>query len=115
MSENNPSHSDDRVSRNTLIIAIILSIAATIAFLEFGGKITHNDAKSDYPISSYQAILISKGEERLISRKQSNQTASCINGYLFITSDANEAMQGLIVDYKNRGIRCQDSKQYESH
>lgn len=98
---------NDNVSKNTLIIALIATVIATIATLELAGKIKHNDAKADYSISTYQAILINKGEEQLISRKPSEQTAQCIDGYLFIQSDSDLTMQGLIVDYKNRGIRCQ--------
>lgn len=106
MSENQSTSNDDKVSKNTLIISVICAVVATVTALEFTGKIKHNEAKDEQPVSSYQAILIKKGEEHLISRKPSNQTAQCIDGYLFIQSDDDAAMQGLIVDYKNRGVRC---------
>jgi len=104
---NEDASNNDKVSKNTLIIAVVAAVIATIALLEFTGKVKHNNAKGDYSISTYQAILINKGEEHLISRKPSEQTAQCIDGYLFIQSDSDLTMQGLIVDYKNRGIRCQ--------
>lgn len=104
LEKNTPDN--DKVSKNTLIIAVIATVIATIAVLELTGKVKHNDAKSDYSISSYQAILIKKGEEHLISRKASEQTSQCINGYLFIQSDSDLTMLGLVVDYKNRGVRC---------
>ena len=97
---------DDKVSKNTLIISVIAAVIGTIMALEFTGKIKHNEAKDDFSVSSYQAILIKKGEEHLISRKPSNQTAQCIDSYLFIGADDDSSMQGLIVDYKNRGVRC---------
>ena len=106
MSETQTTSNDDKVSKNTLIVSIICAVVVTVTALEFTGKIKHNEAKDEQPISSYQAILIKKGEEHLISRKPSNQTAQCIDGYLFIQSDDDAAMQGLIVDYKNRGVRC---------
>ncbi len=106
MSDNSHAANDDRVSKNSLIIAVLIAVIGTIAILEFTGKIQHNAAKDDFSISSYQAILIKPGEEHLISRKPSNQTAQCINGYLFIKSDTDSQMQGLVVDYKNRGVRC---------
>ncbi len=98
---------NDKVSKNALIIAVIVTVIATIAILEFAGKVKHNESKADYSISTYQAIIINKGEEHLISRKPSEQTAQCIDGYLFIQSDSDLTMLGLIVDYKNRGVRCQ--------
>ncbi|WP_250654981.1 hypothetical protein [Alkalimarinus coralli] len=106
MSDTQTTSNDDKVSKNTLIISVICAVLVTITALEFTGKIKHNEAKDEQPISSYQAILIKKGEEHLISRKPSNQTAQCIDGYLFIQSDDDAALQGLIVDYKNRGVRC---------
>lgn len=106
MTDTPTTANDDSVSKNTLIISIICAVIGTVAALEFTGKITHNEAKDEFPVSSYQAILIKKGEEHLISRKPSNQTAQCIDGYLFIESDDDSSMQGLIIDYKNRGIRC---------
>ena len=97
---------NDNISKNTLIISIIASVIATVATLELSGKLTHNDVKDDYSISTYQAIIIEKDSEHLASRKPSEQSAHCIDGYLFIQSDSDLTMQGLIVDYKNRGIRC---------
>lgn len=106
MSESQATANNDNVSKNTLIISVIGAVIATVTALEFTGKIKHNEAKDELPVSTYQAILIKKGEEHLISRKPSNQTAQCIDGYLFIESDDDVLMQGLIVDYKNRGVRC---------
>lgn len=107
MSDTHTTDNDDNVSKTTLIISVISAVIFTVSVLEFTGKIKHNEAKDEYPVSSYQAILINKGEEHLISQKPSNQTAQCINGYLFIEADDDSLMQGLIVDYKNRGVRCQ--------
>lgn len=106
MSESQAIANNDSVSKNTLILSVIGAVIATVTALEFTGKIKHNEAKDELPVSTYQAILIKKGEEHLISRKPSNQTAQCIDGYLFIESDDDVLMQGLIVDYKNRGVRC---------
>lgn len=107
MSDTNTPENNDSVSKNTLILSLFGAVIFTVGILEFSGRIKHNEAKDELPVGTYQAILIKKGEEQIISRKPSNQTAECINGYLFITSDDDSTMQGLIVDYKNRGVRCQ--------
>ena len=105
--ENTPT-ADDKVSKRTLVIAIFASIGLTILALEWQGLIQHNTAKEDYPVAEYKAVFIEKQENKLyrLSHKPSNQTAICNGGYLFITSDVNDGMQGLLVDYKNRGVRC---------
>ncbi len=98
----------DNVSKATLIICIVLSVIATIALLEWQGRLKHSEYKDDFALSTYRAILIADQEERQyrLSHKPSNQSAECVNGYLFIRSDVNDAMMGLLVDYKNRGIKC---------
>jgi hypothetical protein len=106
--EKQPRQTDDKVSKRTLVIAIFASIALTILTLEWQGMLQHTNAKEDYPIAEYKAVFIEKQENKQyrLSHKPSNQTAICNGGYLFITSDVNDGMQGLLVDYKNRGVRC---------
>lgn len=91
-----------------LILGALIGVVATFVFLESRGLIKHNEHKDDYSLSQYQAIFIDteKKQQYLLSRKPSNQHARCLDGYLFVRSDDNNAMQGLIVDYKNRGVKC---------
>jgi hypothetical protein len=99
---------DDKVSKLSLVIAIFVSITLTIMVLEWQGLLQHTSAKDDYPVAEYRAVFIEKQENKQyrLSHKPSNQTAVCNGGYLFVTSDLNDGMQGLLVDYKNRGVRC---------
>ena len=92
----------------SLIIVAVLSVIATVIVLESQGKIKHSENKDQFAISEYRAILVSEEEnsEYLVSPKPSNQHASCESGFLFIQSDVNKSMKGVVVDYKNRGVRC---------
>ncbi len=100
--------SNDSISKRTLVIAIFASVLFTIVILEWQGLIRHSENKDDYALSAYKAVLIEQQEnaQYLLSRKPSGQSARCIDGYLFIQADGNPAMQGLLVDYKNRGVKC---------
>ena len=106
--EQEQTKNDDKVSKITLVLAIFASVALTIGVLEWQGLIQHTTAKDDYPVAEYKAVFIEKQENKQyrLSHKPSNQTAICNGGYLFITSDVNDGMQGILVDYKNRGVRC---------
>lgn len=92
----------------SLIVGALFGVIAAFIFLESQGRIKHNDNKEDFALSQYQAILIDAQSEQpyRLSPKPSNQHAACHDGYLFIKSDSNANMEGLIVDYKNRGIKC---------
>jgi hypothetical protein len=100
----------DKVSKTTLVIAIFITVIVTFFTLEYNGLIQHNKQKNDYPVAEFKAIFIEKLDDQAyrLSHKPSNQTATCNQGYLFVQSDDNASMQGLIVDYKNRGIKCGD-------
>lgn len=97
---------DDRVSKTTLILAVVATIVGTFLALEQVNMIRHNDNKDDMPIAEFRAIFIEPGQEQRISYKPSNQHAVCVDGYLFIKSDTDSGMQGIVVDYKNRGVQC---------
>ena len=106
--KNQVNNQADKVSKRTLVLAIFASVFITFFTLEWNGLIKHNELKDDYPVAEYKAVFIEKQENKQyrLSHKPSNQTAICNGGYLFITSDADDGMQGLLVDYKNRGVRC---------
>jgi hypothetical protein len=106
--KNQTNNQEDKVSKLTLVIAVFASVFATVFSLEWNGLIQHNEKKDDYPVAEYKAVFIEKQENKQyrLSHKPSNQTAICNGGYLFITSDTDDGMQGLLVDYKNRGVRC---------
>jgi hypothetical protein len=106
MPDDNKNISDDRVSRNTLIIYMLITLFVTVGILEFSGKIKHSSDKTDLELSTYKVVYIPKAEVYRVSRKPSNQTAVCIDNYLFIKSDTDTTLQGILIDYKNRGVRC---------
>lgn len=106
--DNQTNQQDDKVSKLTLILAVLAAVFVTLFSLEWNGLIKHNENKEELPVAEYKAIFIEKQENKLyrLSHKPSNQTAICNGGYLFITADLDDGMQGLLVDYKNRGVRC---------
>ena len=114
MNEQTPHNDDieeqDKVKKTTLVIAVFASVLITVFTLERNGLIQHNQQKDDYPVAEYKAIFIEKrnDSEYRLSHKPSNQTAVCHQGFLFIQSDDSNSMQGLLVDYKNRGVKCGD-------
>ena len=107
MGEQAKSHNDS-VKKTTLVMAIFATVIITFITLEMNGMIQHTEKKDDMPVAEYKAVFIEKQEDKLyrLSHKPSNQTAVCNAGYLFITSDDDFDMQGLLVDFKNRGVKC---------
>ncbi|MFW5824932.1 MAG: kinase [Marinobacter sp.] len=91
----------------SLIATAIGSIIATVLVLELSGKIAHTDNKDHVPVGDFKAIHVAPGEDFRMSSKASELHAACQDGYLAIAADADPEYRGILVDYKNRGIRCQ--------
>jgi len=103
------TENSNTVKMTTLIIVIFISITGTFLSLEMNGLINHTKSKQELPIANYKAVFIDNLDDKQyrLSYKPSNQTAICHDGYLFISSDTDQHFQGLLVDYKNRGVRCE--------
>lgn len=100
------SASENRYSVRSLIITAVVAITGTVLALEASGRIDHSDNKDHAPVGDFQAIHVKPGEEFLMSRKSSELHAVCENGFLAIAADVDPFFRGILVDYKNRGVRC---------
>jgi len=59
-----------------------------------------------HPVGEFQAIHVTPGDEFRMSPKSSELHAVCEQGYLAIAADVDPDFRGIVVDYKNRGVRC---------
>lgn len=101
MSQNEASY-----SVRSLILTGVVAVIGTVLVLEMSGKIEHSDNKDHAPVGDFQAIHITEGETFRMSPKASELHAVCENGYLAIAADVDPSFRGILVDYKNRGVRC---------
>lgn len=90
----------------SLIVIAIASIIATVVVLEMSGRIDHSDNKDHMPVGEFEALHVTPDEPFRMSSKASELHAICQNGYLAIAADADPDYRGILVDYKNRGVRC---------
>lgn len=100
------SQDSKRHSTRSLIFTAVIAIVGSVIMLEITGKIDHSDNKDNMPIGEFKAIQVSPGETFRMSSKASELHAVCENGYLAIAADIDSSYRGVLVDYKNRGIRC---------
>ncbi len=100
------SQSEARFTIRSLIVTAVGTIIVTIIALEASGKIDHSDNKDHMPVGEFEAIHVTPGEEFRMSPKPSELHAVCEQGFLAIAADADPDYRGILVDYKNRGVRC---------
>ncbi len=100
------SDNEARYTVRSLIITGIATIIGTVLVLELSGRIDHTEHKDHVPVGDFKAVHIQPGESFRMSRKSSELHAACENGYLAIAADVDPSFRGILVDYKNRGVRC---------
>lgn len=101
------SQTEARFSARALIATAVVTIVVTVLTLEFSGRISHSSNKDEVPVGEFKAIHITPGEDDFrMSPKPSELHAVCDQNYLAIASDVDPSFRGLLVDYKNRGVRC---------
>lgn len=100
------SENEARFTIRSLIATAIGTVIATVIVLEVSGKIDHSDNKDNVPVGEFEAIHLTPGSDFRMSPKPSELHAVCEQGYLAIAADADPSFRGIVVDYKNRGVRC---------
>ncbi|MBW4933894.1 kinase [Marinobacter sp. F4206] len=100
------SQNEARYTVRSLIVTAIVTAVATVVMLEASGKIDHSDNKDHVPVGDFQAIHVTPDEPFRMSPKASELHAACENGFLAIAADVDPSFRGILVDYKNRGVRC---------
>lgn len=100
------SEKEARFTVRSLIATAIGTAIATVVVLEVSGRIDHSNNKDNVPVGEFQAIHVTPGDEFRMSPKSSELHAVCEQGYLAIAADVDPDFRGIVVDYKNRGVRC---------
>lgn len=103
------SEKEARFTVRSLIATAIGTAIATVVILEVSGRIDHSNNKDNVPVGEFQAIHVTPGDDFRMSPKSSELHAACEQGYLAIAADVDPDFRGIVVDYKNRGVRCSRS------
>ena len=100
------SQNEARYTVRSLIVTAVVAAIGTVLVLEMSGRINHSENKDHMPVGDFQAINVTEEDPFRMSPKASELHAVCENGYLAIAADVDPSFRGILVDYKNRGVRC---------
>lgn len=100
------SDTERQYSVRALLLTFFLTVVVTILVLESTGRIVHTEDKAEVPVGEFRAVYVGPREDYRMSPKPSELHAECYQGYLAIGSDTDSTLTGVLVDYKNRGVRC---------
>lgn len=102
----NTNDDERRYTARSLLLTAFVAIVGTVLVLQATGRIDHSDNKDHVPVGDFQAIHVKPDEPFRMSNRSSELHAVCEDGYLAIAADVDPSFRGIVVDYKNRGVRC---------
>ena len=88
------------------IISAFVTIIVSVSMLEYNGYIKHSRPADASIVDEFKLLSLNPGAAQKMSPKNSGKMAFCSDGYLLVRPTNNQAVVGVIVDGKNRGITC---------
>jgi len=91
-----------------LILSAVISMLLTVLVLEWYGWIAHPDSETSTTVETLK--LVRPGtDEPVKMAKKIDWEAVCIQGYLALKHLRKQGAPLLVVDSRNRGVRCERS------
>lgn len=101
-----------KLTERDIKVAIVSAIGAfvvAVVMLDMKGYINHASEEDKDIIEHFKLLSLDVNSTTKVSPKSSNKEAFCIDGYLLVRPQKNNsgnAVAGILVDDKNRGIPC---------
>lgn len=103
--ENNSKPPQDPAVK--MVFLVMATIALTVLVLEYYGMIKHTQDQGGRILGTFTAHFVTPDDSFTASAKPSNLHAECVDHWLVIANDADSQLKGLLVDYRNRAVRCE--------
>lgn len=87
-------------------LSFLAGLIAAVITLDYYGYIQHSQATDALVIDEFKLMDLSTEQEVRVSSKASGKLAFCADGFLLLKPDNGKNVAGILVDAKNRGIRC---------
>jgi hypothetical protein len=89
-------------------IGFFIGVVVAVVALEYYGYLQHSDQQDAAVVDQFKLLTLAPGYETRVSPKDSGKEGFCVDGYLLLRPTNGSATAGVLVDGKNRGIRCHD-------
>lgn len=90
----------------TIGLGFIGGVIVAVLALEYYGYIRHPEAEDTARIEQFTLLALNTNVDTKVSTKDSGKLAFCSDGYLLMRPDNNQPVAGILVDGRNRAVRC---------
>ena len=101
--ENNPMP-EDKVKN--IVIGLVAGIILSVVMLDIYGYLRHSVPSDAATVAEFRLLTLKPGYDLKVSAKPSGKKAFCSGGYVLMKPENDNAVAGVLVDAKGRGITC---------
>lgn len=94
-------------NKKFIVLGFVLGLVVTVLTLEYYGYIRHSNVADTALIDEFRLLDLSTQADIKVSEKDAGKIAFCANGFLLLRPDNEKQVAGILVDRKNRPIKCE--------
>ncbi|OQX38467.1 MAG: hypothetical protein B0D91_04020 [Oceanospirillales bacterium LUC14_002_19_P2] len=97
-----------KLNHQTQLLAVaIVTLIATVFVLDYYGYLRHSNESDAIYMAEFSLIANVPGQDQYVSHIPAKKRARCIDHYLVLESTEKAGATGLLVDKKQRPVRCE--------
>ncbi|MEH6386941.1 MAG: hypothetical protein V7772_03585 [Pseudomonas profundi] len=97
---------DHEINKLPLILTAIGTVLATVAILHFYGYLNFVREEEGLLVAEFSLITVGSEEVGQVRSKPASQVAECVDGVLVLHDSRHNGLSGLLVDNRQRVVRC---------
>jgi hypothetical protein len=96
------------INKLPLILTAFITIFATVMVLYFYGYLNFSRQEQDMVVADFSLVTVGSAEEGQVRSRAADQVAECVDGILILHDSKHNGLSGLLVNNRQRVIRCKD-------
>ncbi|WP_339842975.1 hypothetical protein [uncultured Halopseudomonas sp.] len=96
------------MSKLPMILTAFVTVFATVMVLYFYGYLNFSREEQGMVVAEFSLIKVGSAEAGQMRSRAADQVAECVDGVLILHDSRHNGLSGLLVDDRQRVVRCND-------
>lgn len=89
-----------------MIVTFFVTVFATVMVLFFYGYLNFSREDQGLVVAEFSLVTVGSAEAGQMRSRPADQVAECVDGILMLRDSRNKGLSGLLVDERQRVVRC---------
>ena len=94
------------ISKIPMILTAFATVFATVMVLYFYGYLNFSREEKGMVVAEFSLVKVGSEEAGQLRSRAADQVAECVDGILTLHDSRHNALSGLLVDGRQRVVRC---------